>query len=114
MATRAYDWIAHYARTTPQQLAVVDLHERRPLTYRAFDERCDRLAGWLRSAGVGRGDRAAILAQNCSDVFELQFACGRLGAIFVPLNWRLTVPSMTRSSPRAPTRLPVSSKACGC
>ena len=37
MATRAYDWIAHYARTTPQQLAVVDLHEHRPLTYRAFD-----------------------------------------------------------------------------
>ncbi len=95
MATRAYDWIAHYARTTPQQLAVVDLHEHRPLTYRAFDERCDRLAGWLRSAGVGRGDRAAILAQNCSDVFELQFACGRLGAIFVPLNWRLTVPELS-------------------
>ena len=94
MASRAYDWIAHHARNTPQQRAVVDLHEHRTLTYQSFDQRCNRLAGWLRSVGVGRGDRAAILAQNCSDVLELQFACGRLGAIFVPLNWRLTVPEL--------------------
>jgi len=95
MSTRAFDWIAHHARNTPTDIACVDLHEQRRLTYRAFDERIARLAAWLRATGVGRGDRAAILAQNCTDVFELQFACARLGAIFVPLNWRLTVPELS-------------------
>ena len=95
MPVRAYDWIAHHARNSGNDVATVDLHEKRRLTYREFDRRIARLAGWLRAAGVGRGDRAAILAQNCTDHFELQFACGRLGAIFVPLNWRLTVPELT-------------------
>ena len=95
MSVRAYDWIAHHARNSGDTLACADLHENRRLSYREFDQRIARLAGWLRAAGIGRGDRAAILAQNCTDVFELQFACGRLGAIFVPLNWRLTVPELS-------------------
>ncbi len=94
MTVRAYDWIAHHARTNGGDVATVDLHEKRSLTYREFDQRIGRLASWLRQAGVGRGERAAILAQNCTDFFELQFACARLGAIFVPLNWRLTVPEL--------------------
>lgn len=36
----------------------------------------------------------ALLAPNCAEYFELQFACGRLGAIMLPLNWRLTVPEL--------------------
>src|SRR5262249_24544053 len=36
----------------------------------------------------------AVLAHNSSDLFELQFACQRLGAIFAPMNWRLTVPEL--------------------
>jgi fatty-acyl-CoA synthase len=95
MSVRYYDWIAHHARNSGNDVACVDLSENRRLTYREFDRRIARLAGWLRAAGVTRGERAAILAQNCADVFELQFACGRLGAIFVPLNWRLTVPELS-------------------
>ena len=95
MTVRYYDWIAHHARNSGDDVACVDLHENRRLTYREFDRRIALLAGWLRAAGVVRGERAAILAQNCTDVFELQFACGRLGAIFVPLNWRLTVPELS-------------------
>jgi fatty-acyl-CoA synthase len=41
--------------------------------------------------GVKRGDRVAILSRNRVEFIELQFACARLGAIFVPLNWRLTI-----------------------
>jgi fatty-acyl-CoA synthase len=92
---RYYDWIAHHARNSGDDVAVVDLHEQRSLTYRELDRRVGQLAGWLRGHDVARGERAAILAQNCSDHFELQFACGRLGAIFVPLNWRLTVPELS-------------------
>ena len=95
MTVRAYDWIAHHARIAGADVATVDLHENRTLTYGELDTRIGRLATWLRGAGVTRGDRAAILAQNCTDFFELQFACGRLGAIFVPLNWRLTVPELS-------------------
>jgi fatty-acyl-CoA synthase len=36
-----------------------------------------------------------VLAHNSSDLFEIQFACARLGAVFVPMNWRLTVPELT-------------------
>ena len=95
MSIPAYDWIAHHARNSPAVLAVVDLGESRRLSYAQLDQRTARLAAWLRAKGVGRGDRAAILAQNCTDFFELQFACARLGAIFVPLNWRLTVPELS-------------------
>src|SRR5213078_950085 len=50
---------------------------------------------WLVAQGIVKGDRVALLAPNCAEYFELQFACGRLGAIMLPLNWRLTVPELT-------------------
>src|SRR5262249_39679760 len=43
---------------------------------------------------ISRGDRVAVLAQNTTDTLEVQFACGRLGAVFLPLNTRLTVPEL--------------------
>src|SRR5262249_37742877 len=42
--------------------------------------------------GIGRGDRIAILAANHPDLLVLLYACARLGAMLVPLNWRLAVP----------------------
>jgi fatty-acyl-CoA synthase len=42
--------------------------------------------------GVGRGDRVAILAANHPDYLVLLYACARLGALMVPINWRLAVP----------------------
>ena len=86
---RYYDWIAHHASRRPDKVAILDLAIGRRLTYRELDRRASRLAAALRSMGVGRGDRVAILAHNCAEFFDLQFACGRLGAIMVPLNWRL-------------------------
>lgn len=95
MKIRAYDWIAHHARRTPGGLAAVDHHTGRRLTYAQFDERITRLAGCMRQAfGVRAGDRVAVLTPNTVDVFEIQFACVRLGAIMTPLNWRLTLPEL--------------------
>ena len=45
-----------------------------------------------RELGIGRGDRVAILAANHPDYLVLLYACARLGAMLVPLNWRLAVP----------------------
>ena len=41
-----------------------------------------------------KGDRVAILSQNCAEFFELEFACAKVGAIELPLNWRLTKPEL--------------------
>src|SRR5215469_4406793 len=92
---RHYDWISHHARRRPDGMAAVELASGRHLSYAAFDERIARLAAHLWDVcGVRRGERVATLLHNTTDVFEIQFACGRLGAIFVPLNWRLAVPEL--------------------
>jgi fatty-acyl-CoA synthase len=95
LAVRHYDWIAHFSRRTPDKTAVVDLASERRFTYAQFDARIARLATHLRERlGITRSDRVAVLALNTTDTLEVQFACGRLGAIFVPLNIRLTVPEL--------------------
>jgi fatty-acyl-CoA synthase len=92
LPVRYYDWIAHYGRRTPDKVAMVDLGSGRRLTYAQADIRISRLAAHLRNTHkVARGDRVAVLAPNTTDTLEVQFACGRLGAVFLPLNTRLTV-----------------------
>jgi fatty-acyl-CoA synthase len=91
MVVRHYDWLAFHARRTPGKLALVDLESGRRFTYGEFNGRAGRLAHFLASGlGVGRGDRVGVLARDSSDLFEIQFACAKLGAIFAPFNWRLT------------------------
>jgi fatty-acyl-CoA synthase len=95
LPVRYYDWIAHFGRRTPDKLAVVDLAGPRRLSYAQFDARISRLASHLRDRlAVKRGDRVAVLALNTTDTLEVQFACGRIGAVFLPLNNRLTVPEL--------------------
>jgi fatty-acyl-CoA synthase len=89
-----YDWIAHHAGRRPATLAVHDLQTNRKFTYADLDKRTNQLTAALAGMGIGKGDRIALLAPNCAEYFELQFACGRLGAIMLPLNWRLTVPEL--------------------
>ena len=63
------------------------------LTYARLAQRIADTARALKSQlGVGRGDRVAILAANHPDYLVLLYACARLGALMVPLNWRLAVP----------------------
>ncbi len=63
------------------------------LTYSDLAERIAAAARALKSQlGVGRGDRVAILGLNHPDYLALLYACARLGAMLVPLNWRLAVP----------------------
>ena len=106
-----YDWIAHHAHRRPKQLAINDLQTDRTLTYAELHRRTDRLAAWLAAQGIGKGDRVALLAPNCLEYFELQFACGRLGAIMLPLNWRLTVPELAYILGDATPRLLIHDKA---
>ena len=95
MSALYYDWIANHALRRPESLAAIDLGSGRRFTYAQFHERIGRLASVMRETyGVERGDRVAVFAPNTTETFEVQFAAARLGAIFVPLNWRLAVPEL--------------------
>jgi acyl-CoA synthetase (AMP-forming)/AMP-acid ligase II len=59
------------------------------LTYRQFGERVNRWANLMRSLGVQKGERVAILSQNCHRVLEAFFGTPLLGSILMPLNFRL-------------------------
>jgi fatty-acyl-CoA synthase len=62
------------------------------LNYAAFAARIEQTARALKSRlGISRGDRIAILSLNRPDYLVLLYACARLGAMLVPLNWRLAV-----------------------
>jgi fatty-acyl-CoA synthase len=84
------DLIARNADFTPDKIAL--RFSDRTLTYAEFAARIVAAARALKSQlGVGRGDRVAILAANHPDYLVLLYACARLGALLVPLNWRLAV-----------------------
>ncbi|HWO17639.1 MAG TPA: long-chain fatty acid--CoA ligase [Kofleriaceae bacterium] len=85
------DWMERGERYYGDATAVVDVAKGAAgrLSYRQLSARANRLAAHLRdAAGVGRGDRVAVLAMNGVEVLDAFFACSKLGAIFVPLNWR--------------------------
>jgi fatty-acyl-CoA synthase len=86
------NWLAQRARRTPHRRALT--FEGTTWTYGELQERIDRLAGGLRAHGVNHGDRVAFLGFNQPAFFETMFAAARLGAIFVPLNFRLTGPEL--------------------
>jgi len=95
MSVRYYDWIAHFSRRTPDKTALIDLASERRFSYAELDARVSRLATHLRDQlKIARGDRVAVLALNTTDTLEVQFACGRIGAVFLPLNTRLTIPEL--------------------
>ncbi|CDO90167.1 AMP-dependent synthetase [Mycobacterium triplex] len=87
----ATDWVAYHAQHRGESLALGCAEDDRRTTWAQLEDRVAGLAGALRDLGVGRGDRVALMAENDPRVFEVQFACMRLGALFVPLNWRLHV-----------------------
>jgi long-chain acyl-CoA synthetase len=63
--------------------------EKRQLTFEQTDKRANALANVLRSMGVQRGDRIAVLLYNCAEYAELLFALPKAGFVAVPLNYRL-------------------------
>jgi len=74
-------------RLYPNQEAVVDGDLR--LTYTEFFDRCDRWAAALAALGVGKGDRVAYIAPNTHAQLESFYSAPQLGAVLVPINYRL-------------------------
>ncbi|MYR07872.1 long-chain-fatty-acid--CoA ligase [Gordonia sp. SID5947] len=84
--------LARQARRDPDQVALS--FEGVDLTYVELDRRVNRLARTLQRCGVSRGDRVAVLMYNRTEVIESYFAAVRLGAIAVPVNFRLVAPEV--------------------
>jgi acyl-CoA synthetase (AMP-forming)/AMP-acid ligase II len=79
--------VARNARRFPDREAVVYGNTR--LTYRQFNARINRLAHALMDMGVKKGEKVAILLYNCNQYLEAYLALAKMGAIAVPLNFRL-------------------------
>lgn len=84
--------VTAHARTRPGKVAARDSH--RALTYREWDERASRLAAALRSRGLAKGDRVALLAYNAIEWLEIYAALARAGLVAVPVNFRLRAPEI--------------------
>lgn len=85
------DWLARRAALSPHAIALLDASQDfAPSTYLELAARTHQAAHWLKSLGIGVGDRVAVLAQNSVEWLELWLACGRIGAVLQALNWRLT------------------------
>ncbi len=66
-----------------------DIVQGEQLSYLEMNLRAGRTAALLVKMGVSHGDRVAVLCRNRIEFFELLFACAKIGAILVPLNWRM-------------------------
>ena len=64
------------------------------LSYAELEHRAQRVARGLRAAGVGVGDRVCYLGKNTLAYFEFLLGAAKLGAVTVPINWRLAPPEI--------------------
>jgi len=85
-----YDLIRRNAMAFRRRQAWLDAEDVRTLTFSEFKEQVDRLACGLQKQGVGKSDRIGVLAKNSLEYFLLIGASAALGAIILPINWRLS------------------------
>jgi fatty-acyl-CoA synthase len=88
------NWLELHHRFRPDAEALYEVATGRRWSYAALHTWSLAWAGRLRQEGVGPGDRVAVVAGNRAETLALLFACAELGAILVPMNWRLAVPEL--------------------
>src|SRR4030042_553192 len=81
------DLIRKWSLLRPQKHALI--FEDRPFTYQEINQRTNQLCHHFLESGIIKGDRVAVLLHNCHQYLEIFFALSKIGAILVPLNWRL-------------------------
>ena len=92
------DWLNRRAALSPNKVALIDhVRSGKTITYREWNRSANRTAHFLHERlGVRKGARVAVLSMNDVDVLDIWFACAKLGAIFAPLNWRLTATELAQ------------------
>jgi len=86
------DWIRKWSSLQPHKTALI--FEDRPFTYQEVTLRTNQLCHFLLDRGVEKGDRVSVLLYNCHQYLEVFFALSKIGALLVPLNWRLAEPEL--------------------
>src|SRR5437870_2324738 len=81
-------FIAFHAKQTPRRCALK--YRGEDISYADFDGRIRKVGGWLAARGIGRGDVVAALMKNSAAFLELVFATSHIGAVFLPINYRLS------------------------
>ena len=79
---------------TPEAIAMEEVATGRTITYAELDRSARLMAVLMCERGIREGDRVAVLCRNRIAFFELLFGCAKLGAILVPLNWRMPAPEL--------------------
>ena len=85
-----YDLINRNAQCFKDRPAWFEVDDGRTLTFAQYKEQVDRLACGLQNSGVEKGDRIGVLGINSLEYFLLYGAAAALGAIMLPINWRLS------------------------
>ncbi|WP_155326178.1 class I adenylate-forming enzyme family protein [Desulfosarcina ovata] len=95
-------WVQRWSNIHPDKPAVI--FEDRTITYQDLHRRAEMASCWFQHLGIEKGDRVAVMMTNGPEFLEIFLACSRLGAILVPVNFRLTQPeldyTLKNSSPR--------------
>ncbi len=86
------DWIAKQCVVIPNKITII--YDEKKITYKELNDRVNRLANALIGNGIRRGDRVAALLYNSPEFLEVYFSLAKIGAIFVPLNFRLAGPEI--------------------
>ncbi|MFX0085589.1 MAG: AMP-binding protein [Candidatus Hodarchaeota archaeon] len=79
------------AQLTPDRIAIIDNIEKQTYSYLDMNIRANQLARLLLDIGITKGDRVVMFSKNRLDCIDLLFATGKIGAILVPLNIRLSI-----------------------
>ncbi len=84
------DWLAKQEQYNPDRTAIIDIDASRSYTYREFNAEAERVRRALEGRGVKPGDRVCALLPNGAEILFALFGACKLGAIFVPLNLKLS------------------------
>ena len=82
-------WLTKRASLSPDREAYVDANTGLRLTFTELNARSNRIANAFLDAGIEKGERVGLLLMNSAEFMEAYFALGKIGAVVVPLNWRL-------------------------
>ncbi len=103
-------WVKRWSELHPHKAAII--FEGNRISYLDLHRKINRACCWLQSLGIEKGDRVAAMLGNCPEFLELFLACSKLGAIFVPVNFRLAAPELDYTLAHSRPRLFVFGNEC--
>jgi fatty-acyl-CoA synthase len=87
------DWIRKWSQLSPQKVAIID--DGHEISYKELNQRSNQVANFLLQKDLRKGDRVGVLLYNCHEYIAIYCALAKVGAILVPLNWRMAPPELS-------------------